>query len=185
MRRTHIGVILLAAGALGGWAIAQNSAPDERPGWTGLTEQEEIIEARRVLMIDMERQMAPIDAFTTGQPADLEALRARGLTIEAMLLAFPHLFPPTTDLFDPDVLEPPTIALPAVWQDFDAFLALAEAGEHAAAAVAAAEDAAAMRAAGASLRATCDTCHARFSKPYAPPVVTEEDLEFDFDSVLR
>lgn len=194
MKKTVIGVgiVALAIGASGCEApaqdpardAAQRSAPDERPGWTGITEPEEVIEARRVLMIDVERQMVPIDNFTAGEPADLDALRAAATTIEAMLLAFPHLFPPTTDLYDPTVLESPTTALPAIWQDFDAFLALAESGESAAATMAAADDAEALRSAGRALRATCDACHAQFSRPYVPPEVTQEDLEFDFEAVL-
>jgi cytochrome c556 len=184
MHRTHIGVIALAVGALGGWALAQDPAPDDGAGWTGLTEPEEIIEARRVLMIDVERQMIPIDRFTAGEPADLDALKAAATTMEAMLLAFPHLFPPTTNLYDPAVLEPPTRALPEIWRNFDAFRTLAEAGESAAATMAAADGAEALRTAGRNLRANCDACHAQFARPYTPPQVTQEDLEFDFDAVL-
>jgi cytochrome c556 len=87
-------------------------------------------------------------------------------------------------LYDPAVRESPTLALPAIWQDFDAFLAIAEASESAAAGMAAADDAETFRAAGRSLRAACDACHVRFSRPYTPPEVSQEDLEFDFDSVL-
>ena len=39
-------------------------------------------------------------------------------------------------------------------------------------------------AASMRLRAACDACHAGFMKPYTPPVVTDEDRNFDFDSVL-
>jgi hypothetical protein len=34
------------------------------------------------------------------------------------------------------------------------------------------------------MRAACDTCHAAFMKAYTPPQVTDEDRNFDFDSVL-
>jgi cytochrome c556 len=183
MHRTHIAVIALAVGAMGGWALAQSPAP-EGAGWTGMTEPEELIEARRVLMIEVERQMIPIDRFTVGEPADLAALKSAAETLEAMLLAFPHLFPPTTNLYDPAELEPPTRALPEIWQDFDSFRTLAEAAETAAGSMAAADGADALRTAGLNLRATCDACHAQFARPYASPKVTEEDLEFDFDAVL-
>jgi cytochrome c556 len=153
-------------------------------GWTGLTEPEEVIEARRLLMIETERLMKPIDAFVTGEPADAAVLREDATAIEAMLLAFPHLFPPTTNRYDATVLNPPTIALPAIWQSFDAFLAQAGVAERAAAELIAAGDDASLRAAGTRLRAACDACHAAFAKPYTPPVVTEQDLNFDFESVL-
>jgi cytochrome c556 len=180
---------------LGAFAIvmaAGCSGPVEEPasaalsgaGWTGLTEPEELIEARRLLMIETERLMKPIDAFIVGEPVDAAVLREDATAIEAMLLAFPHLFPPTTDRYDATVLDSPTIALPAIWQRFDAFLAQAEAAEGAAAELIAAGDDAALLAAGTRLRAACDACHAAFTKAYTPPVVTEQDLEFDFESVL-
>ena len=184
MRRTYIALIALAAGAFGGWAFAQNAAPTAGPGWTGATEPEEVIEARRVLMIELERQMTVVDRFTLGEPADLAALKSAATTMEALLLASLHLFPPTTNLLDPNVLESPTIALPAIWQDFDSFLSIGEAAEAAAATMAAADGADALRAAGRNLRATCEACHAQFTRPYTPPQVTEEDLNFDFEAVL-
>lgn len=185
MRRIQLPAVFLAVTMIAACAPAESPVLDTLgPGWTGATEPEELIEARRLLMLDIERQMAPLDEFILGGPGDLPELKARATSIEAMLLAFAHLFPPTTNLFDPTVLESPTIALPDIWEDFDAFLSLIDAGESAAAAVIAAEDAERLRAAAASLRATCETCHARFTRPYTPPVVTQEDLEFDFERYL-
>ena len=154
------------------------------PGWTGLTQPEEIIEARRVLMRDAERLMKPIDAFSIGVPTDAGTLRSGAVTLEAMLLALPHLFPPTTNLFDSTVRESPTIALPAIWDRFTAFQTFAASAESAAAALAVAEDGEPLLGASKRLRATCDTCHRAFTKPYTPPVVTDEDLNFDFESAL-
>jgi hypothetical protein len=34
------------------------------------------------------------------------------------------------------------------------------------------------------LRASCDACHAGFMKPYTPPQVTDDDINFDFESAL-
>src|SRR5690606_22752420 len=175
---TAVVLTLASAGA------GQEGLRGDAPGWTGLTEAEEIIEARRVLMIRTEELMLPIDEFAAGVGADGETLRAAAETIEAMLLALPHLFPPTTDRYEPDTLEPETRALPDIWRDFAAFRAMAAAAEEAAAALADAEDEQAARAAALRLRGTCDGCHARFAKPYTPPKVTEEDLSFDFDSVF-
>ena len=41
-------------------------APGTEPGWTGITEPEEVIEARRALMDEAENLMKPIDGFTVG-----------------------------------------------------------------------------------------------------------------------
>jgi cytochrome c556 len=166
-------------------ASAAEAPVPEGPGWTGLTEPEEVIEARRVLMTEAERLIAPIDAFTIGTPADPMVLRDNARAIEALLLALPHLFPPTTNRYDPTVLEPPTTALPAIWDNFDAFLAQAEAAEMAAAALIEAADDESLRAASVRLRGACDACHAAYMKPYVPPKPTAEDFEFDFDSLFR
>lgn len=162
----------------------QQVAAVEGPGWTGLTEPGEVIEARRLLMAETERLMKPIDEFSIGRPGDADALRSAATTLEPLLLALPHLFPPTTNLFDPAAHDPPTIALPTIWQRFAAFQTFAESAERAAAALAAADDGEPLRAASARLRAACDNCHAGFMKPYTPPQVTDEDRDFDFESAL-
>lgn len=165
-------------------ASETQAAALEGPGWTGLTEPGEVIEARRLLMVEAERLMKPIDAFSIGQPGDPAALRSAATTLEPLLLALPHLFPPTTNLFDPAAHDPPTTALPAIWQRFAAFQTFAESAERAAAALAVADDGEPLRAASARMRAACDTCHAAFMKPYTPPQVTDEDRDFDFESAL-
>ena len=43
----------------------------------------------------------------------------------------------------------------------------------------------ALRTAALALRATCDACHAINLRPYEPSEVTEEDLDFDFDSIFK
>jgi cytochrome c556 len=150
-----------------------------------LAEPGEIIEARRLLMTEAERLMKPIDSYTLGEPAEPAELRSLATTLEPMLLALPHLFPPSTNLFDPAVIDPPTIALPAIWQRFPAFRAMAENSEHAAAQLReTGDDPAALKAASERLRTSCDACHRAFTRPYTPPVVTDEDLEFDFESAL-
>ena len=194
MLRTVVAILALVIG-LAVAVVMQRATPDageEQPagpgsgeGWTGLSEPEEIIEARRVLMIQMEPLMRPIDAFSAGEPGDLPGLRAAAATLESMLMAFPHLFPPTTNRYDPTTRESPTFALPAIWENFAAFRTVSETAVMAAASMAAAaEDEESLRKAGRSLRASCDGCHAVFAKPYTPPTVTQDDLDFDFDSVL-
>src|SRR6185436_2437112 len=103
---------------------------------------------------------------TVGTPADAETLRSAATTIESLLLALPHLFPPTTNLFDPAAHDPPTTALPVIWQRFPAFQTFADSAERAAAALAMSEDGEPLRDASARLRASCDACHAAFMKPY-------------------
>jgi cytochrome c556 len=153
-------------------------------GWTGLTQPGEVIEARRLLMQELERQIAPLDLFTLGRAADLDTLRSAAATMEPMLIAFPHLFPPTTNLFQSAQLESPTIALPAIWEDFDAFQQIAIDTEEVAVEITKAETAGQLRTAARRLRARCDACHARFTRPYTPPEFQPQDYEFDFESAL-
>ena len=62
---------------------------------------------------------------------------------------------------------------------------MAENAERAATALAATgDDSEALRAASVRLRTACDACHRPFSRPYTPPKVTDEDLNFDFESAL-
>ena len=74
--------------------------------------------------------------------------------------------------------------LPTIWQRFAAFETFAENAQRMAAALETSEDGEPLRAASVQLRSACDACHAGFMKPYTPPVVTDEDRNFDFDSVL-
>ena len=165
--------------------VARKATPVTRVEDAGPAETAEIIEARRVLMRQVQRQMGPIDALTLDGTGDADTVRSAAEAIEAMMLAFPHLFPPASNLYDATLREPPTIALPAVWETFATFRTLAEKSEHAAAGVAASTDATALRTAAAALRESCETCHAQFTRPYTPPQVTQEDLDFDFDAVFR
>jgi cytochrome c556 len=174
------GLALVAASAMG-----QDSAPGKGPGWTGLTHPKDVIAARQSIMIETERIMRPIDEFEAGEAADEDALRSTAETIEQFLVALPHLFPPTTNLYDPNVETPETIALPAIWQNFDTFYQLAGNAESAAHAMTQANGTEALRTAARNLRAACDACHAPFLRAYKPAEVSEEDLNFDFDSVLK
>ncbi len=175
----------LTAATLSAIALAQTASSVEGAGWTGLTEPGEIIEARRVAMLELERQMSVVDRFVLGEPAEPEELRSAAETMESLLLTFPHLFPPTTNLFDPTQLESPTITLPELWEDFATFQSLNATAEAAVIALEEADGVEPMRAAGRNLRATCDACHTLFTRPYTPPEFLPEDYEFDFDSVFR
>jgi cytochrome c556 len=172
--------------AIGGVSLAfgDQLAPTDGPGWTGVTNPKDVIAAREGLMVEIERIMRPIDSFTIGEPADPDDLRSTAATVSQMLLAVPHLFPPTTNVYDPDAETPETIALPAIWKDFSTFYALAAASSAAATQLASMTDVESLKAGGKALRASCDACHTLFLRPYVPEPVNSDDLNFDFDSVL-
>jgi cytochrome c556 len=176
----------IAAVALAGVAFAAGAGPGEGAGWTGVTSPKDVIAARGELMEEIEHLMQPIDTFQVVDTDNLEALRLNANTVHVMLLAVPHLFPPTTDLYDAKADTPATLALPAIWKDFDTFYRLAAAASKAAETMA---DTPAgkqqVRAEGLALRASCDACHALFLRPYHESKVTDADINFDFDSVFK
>lgn len=184
MNRALLPLIALFATALGGasGARADDPIPSNAPGWTGVTNIEDLIFARQALMVEIERLMRPLDSFTAGEPADPEDLRSAALTISQMLLAVPHLFPPTTNLYDETSDTPITIALPAIWDSFPTFYALAGAAAESATALSEMQSDDELEAGSLSLRAACDACHALYLRPYVASTVTSEDLDFDFDS---
>ena len=181
LRRAAIGAV-----ALVGVALGAEAGPGDGPGWTGITNPKDVIAARGELMEEIEHLMQPIDTFEVVDTDDLNGLRLAANTVHVMLLALPHLFPPTTNLYDPKADTPATLALPAIWKDFDTFYRLAAAASKAAETMA---DTPAgkqqLRTEGLALRASCDACHALFLRPYHESKVTDADINFDFDSVLK
>lgn len=164
--------------------VASQSALPSDPGWTGASRPMEVIAARQHLMEHIEELMLPIDLLEVGEKASPEVLQEHAGMIGAMLAAVPHLFPPTTNLFREEDMPPQTLALPAIWQNFEGFYQLAQASAAAAEAMTEAQGFEAQQQAGKALRASCDACHAAHLRPYKESGVLESDTEFDFDSVL-
>jgi cytochrome c556 len=179
--------LLLAAAAVAA-GLAGTLAADPSPkdvGWTGLSNAKDLIAARQELMMEMERLMQPIDSSTIESgPVDAAGLTSAAQTIATMLAVVPHLFPPTTNLYDPKAEEPATLALPAIWKNFGSFYAFAGAASRSAASMAELTKPDELRAAAKNLRGTCDACHTPFLRPYVPSTVSDSDKDFDFDSVL-
>jgi hypothetical protein len=172
--------------AIAGVAFPAAAGLSDGPGWTGVSNPQDVIAARGELMEEIEHLMQPIDTFQVVDTDDLNGLRLAANTVHVMLLAVPHLFPPTTNLYDSKAETPATLALPAIWKDFDTFYRLAGAASKAAETMA---DTPAgkqqLRAEGLALRASCDACHALFLRPYHESKVGDADINFDFDSVLK
>ena len=176
----------MAAAAISANAVAdENDVPADAPGWTGVTHPEDVTIARQVLMVGMSRLMAPIDAYAVGAHDDPDEVRDAAATIGEMMIAFPHLFPPTTNLYDPNADLPVTAALPVIWEQFPAFYAMSAAAQTAAESLAVAAEVDAIRAGAERLRATCDGCHAVYLEQYTPPVPGDADVDFDFDAFFE
>jgi cytochrome c556 len=159
-------------------------APPAGDGWTGLTKPKDVIHARGELMEHMEELMRPIDTITVGPVKDVDQLHFNAEVVGAILTAVPHLFPPTTNLYDPRSITPDTIALPAIWQNWDSFYQLAQSASKAAEAFAGTKGDAALRTASRKLRASCDACHTLYLRKYESPKVKPSDYLFDFSAAL-
>ncbi len=168
----------------GGVTLAADTPPAAGPGWTGVTNPKDVITARQELMEHIELLMEPIDTIQVKGVRAADGLRASAATISAMLLAVPHLFPPTTNRYDPKVTEPATLALPGIWKDFGSFYKLAGAAAKAAEEMADTQGKEPLKTAGLKLRASCDACHALYLRPYEPPRILDSDREFDFESAF-
>ena len=70
---------LAAAAALVGLVLAADAAPGDGPGWTGITNPKDVINAREELMEEIEHVMQPIDTF--------EGLLVKAIVWIAALLA--------------------------------------------------------------------------------------------------
>jgi cytochrome c556 len=183
MKKTITVLVLTFAAGLSGTAAAADS-PSAGAGWTGLTKAKDVIHARGELMEHMEELMRPIDTITVGPIKDVDQLHFNAEVVGAILSAVPHLFPPTTNLYDPKSITPDTIALPAIWQNWDSFYQLAQSASKAAEDFAKTRGDAALRTASLKLRASCDACHTLYLRKYESPKVRPSDYLFDFSAAL-
>ena len=182
MRRFFIiCIVLLSASG----ALAEGPTPGQGQGWTGITNPQDLILTRELLMTELEDLMKPIDTYTVDNSISLKTITTNAKTISAMLLTVPHLFPPTTNLYDPRVEQPVTLALPKIWQQFEAFYAMAAATSKMADTLAHESGPAALHTGAEDLREACEACHEEFVLPYEPHEPTAEELNFDFDSLFK
>jgi len=166
--RAAVAMAALGMTALGTVAFAQDAVVTDPEG----IPPEETIAARRALMMGIDALMYEIEAAV---PADLDelelyTLQQHYLAIGGMLLAFPNLFPADTNLPEPAVAEGghATVALPFVWESFQAFHNLAHQAADVALGASMAASAADLATTAADLRAVCDACHSQFMEYRAP-----------------
>lgn len=127
----------------------------------------DVIFARKTLMATIANNMYPIDQMREIGKFDLEKGRASADAISAMLMAFPHLFPPASNTWTDKAPRDPavdTFAAPAAWQAYAAFYKEAQAASKIAFDLSHAENDAQFRKGATELRLACDTCHAAYQK---------------------
>lgn len=98
---------------------------------------------------------------------DLRRAEEHADTISIMLMAFPHLFPPSSNQWRPNAKRDPardTFASPALWTNFADFYRRAAAASRLAFKASRAKREVDFRTHIAALRGACDTCHAAYLK---------------------
>jgi len=184
MKRVSIAfVIVLTATACSGSGSRPTPEQTDEPGWTGRSDPTGVILARQAIMSALEEHMLAIDTYTVDDTVEPDDVLAAAEALQPLLLAVPHLFPPTTNLYDPESAEPVTTAMPAIWMNFDDFTAKAAAAHDAAKTLAQAENAQQLHDGSVAVRAACDACHKTYLLPYERG--TAEPSDFDFDSIFE
>jgi cytochrome c556 len=127
----------------------------------------EVVFARKTLMATIARKMYPIDEMRENGKFDLAKGHAEADSISAMLMAFPLLFPATTNTWTdkaPRDAAVDTFASPTIWEEYTFFYKEAQAASKTAFALSEAENERDFRKLATDLRLACDTCHAAFQK---------------------
>jgi cytochrome c556 len=144
-------------------------APCAAPGQEqGVTPPKDTIFARKILMGAISENMDEIETMLAPEGRlNLAEGQEHADTISIMLMAFPHMFPPSTNQWVAGADRDPatdTYASPEVWVRFPDFYRLADAASKIAFAASRAKRADEFKAQIVQLRAACDGCHAVFQK---------------------
>jgi len=171
----RLALVVLSATAIGSFALATRDDEATAGGGaeaalTGETRPTEMLFARRILMDAIGRNNDWLHDSVDGHFAwDAAEVRARLDAISAMLLTFPHLYHPNTNIWseDAEAADAAAVSLSTdqVWAAFDAFYALAVAASETALQAAEARDRAETVRLIDALEVQCETCHEGYRQP--------------------
>jgi cytochrome c556 len=127
----------------------------------------DVIFARKTLMDSICEKMTAIETMISQRRIDFEYARREADAMSAMLLAFPHLFPPSSNQWNPNVDPDPetdTYASPELWTGFSDFYQRSAAAANSAHDLSRADKIDDVKTRARELRIICDTCHALHSE---------------------
>jgi cytochrome c556 len=153
-----IGGACLAVALIGASSVALSQDPNPASA-------KEVIFARKTLMGSIGTNMYALDGMLETGKIDLVTGRANAESISAMLMAFPHLFPPSTDQWTPNAARDPsvdTLADAAIWESRSFFYKESMAASKYAFDASRAQNVTDFRKSATDLRLTCDGCHATY-----------------------
>jgi cytochrome c556 len=157
--RSWMAAALGAATCLAPWALAQDQSA---------ATPKDAIFARKLLMSMVGDNMDELeDMILTGR-IDMGEAHEHANNVSTLLLVFPHVFPPTTNQWKPDVTDrdaaTDTYASPDLWTNFADFYQRANEASTIAFNASRANNESGVRSSVAALRQACDGCHARYMK---------------------
>ena len=124
--------------------------------------------ARKILMGAIDRNMDEVETMLApGGKLESADAREHTDTISVMLMSFPHLFPPASNQWKPDVNRDPatdTFAAPELWSNFSDFYSRATAASKVALDASRATKLTDFKALVGELRNACNGCHAKYLK---------------------
>jgi cytochrome c556 len=128
----------------------------------------DVIFARKTLMSSLSDNMDQIETMiASGKKLDLDDGHEHADTISVILMAFPHLFPPSSNQWKPNADRDPatdTFASPDAWTKFPDFYKRAADASKTAYDMSRADKEDAFKARAKELRVACDGCHAVYLK---------------------
>jgi cytochrome c556 len=127
----------------------------------------DVIAARKLLMDSIMNNMDKIQEMISERRIDPSVSRECADNIASMLMAFPHLFPPSSNQWKEDVdLDPvkDTFASPDIWTEFADFSRRAAAAANTALELRRADNGDDVKRLYRALGIACDTCHALYLK---------------------
>lgn len=124
--------------------------------------------ARKIMMDTIDNQMNELEAMlAAADKLDLAEARDHADVISVMLMGFPHLFPPGTNQWQPNVERDAgrdTYAAPELWKNFADFYERAGKASKVAYHASRVRQQSEFRMLIAELRGACNSCHASYLK---------------------
>jgi cytochrome c556 len=159
-RRMAIAISVLAAGFLAPDLVAMGQDQSAATA-------KDVIWARKTLMASIGDNADRISYMISERNIDLHDAHEHARNISVMLMAFPHLFPPSSNQWKEGAdLDPATdtIASPDIWTDFAYFYKLASGVAKIADDMRRADNEEEVKSLNRALGINCDLCHALFLK---------------------
>ena len=134
----------------------------------GLPPPKDTIFARKILMGAIDMNMDEIETMTAPDGTlNLAEGQEHADIVSIMLMSFPHLFPPSTNQWQPNVDRDPatdTAASPDLWRNFSDFYQRAQTASKLALDATRAKTGNEFKALIVQLRSACNSCHAAYMK---------------------